>query len=281
MRHEIINQHVSDGKSHQVTVELNEKMAIFRFDQQPEKIVNLELGNNSNEKLELVGPLIIGGIYPNHTAPAAVNPSLKIPPYFYSGMLGHGYVGCIQDVEINGKQVNLTHFATKEGVSGISTDICAPMPDQCDFGNCLNEGVCMEGWNRFYCDCSSTGFNGPICNQPATIANFADGQYLSIKFEPEWISEAEHFSLRFKTTKNDKQSAILLSTVSASPHNNRDTMEISLENGQVKFFVRIGTTETSLVSNEELSVNEWHTIKILREGVRLILQIDSDEPITG
>jgi len=30
------------------------------------------------------------------------------------------------------------------------------------------------------------------------IANFEEGQHMYIKFEPEWISEAEHLSLRFK-----------------------------------------------------------------------------------
>ena len=34
----------------------------------------------------------------------------------------------------------------------------------------------------------------------AMIANFEEGQNMRIKFEPEWISEAEHLSLRFKVT---------------------------------------------------------------------------------
>ena len=163
-RHEITNERVSSGRSHQVSVVLNPMQAIIRFDQSEEKIINFDNANN-NDKLDLVGPLVIGGIYPSHVAPPSANPSLRLPPYFYSGMLGHGFVGCIQDVEVNGHYVNLTHFAALEGVSGISTEICAPMPDQCDLGNCLNEGVCLDGWNRFYCDCSSTGFNGPTCNQ--------------------------------------------------------------------------------------------------------------------
>ena len=82
-----------------------------------------------------------------------------------SGMLGHGYVGCIQDVEVNGQPVNLTHYAALEGVSGVNTEMCSAMPNQCDIGHCMNEGVCLEGWNRFVCDCAATGFNGPICNQ--------------------------------------------------------------------------------------------------------------------
>lgn len=36
-----------------------------------------------------------------------------------------------------------------------------------------------------------------------------------------------------------------------------------------------------MFSNEGLCDNNWHTIKVLREGPRLILQIDNDEPVTG
>lgn len=163
IRHEVVHEHVSSGKSHQISVEINDKYAIFKFDQRPETSIPIEL--SSNDVLDLTGPLIIGGIYPNHTAPPASNPSLRIPPYFYSGMLGHGYVGCVQDVEINGQYVNLTEYAALEGVSGVNTEMCTPMPNQCDIGHCMNDGICMEGWNRFVCDCSATGFNGPICNQ--------------------------------------------------------------------------------------------------------------------
>lgn len=163
IRHEVVHEHVSSGKPHQISVEINENYALFKFDQRPE--TSIKLSNVPNEALELTGPLIIGGIHPSHIMAAGASPSVKIPPYFYSGMLGKGFVGCIQDVEVNGQFVNLTHYALMEAVSGVNTDMCTAMPNQCEIGNCMNDGVCLEGWNRFYCDCSATGFNGPICNQ--------------------------------------------------------------------------------------------------------------------
>lgn len=36
-----------------------------------------------------------------------------------------------------------------------------------------------------------------------------------------------------------------------------------------------------MFSNEALCDDKWHTIKVLREGTRLILQVDNDEPATG
>ena len=161
IRHEIANQQVSNGKSHQVIVELNQQYAIFKFDQNPE--TTIRISSYDTNILRLTAPLIIGGIYPNHSSLYQI--SSRIPDQFYSVMHGNGFVGCILHLEINEQKINLTNFAIKEDVRGVNFDICSPMPNQCDIGQCLNEGLCIEGWNRFECDCSSTGFNGPICNQ--------------------------------------------------------------------------------------------------------------------
>ena len=36
-----------------------------------------------------------------------------------------------------------------------------------------------------------------------------------------------------------------------------------------------------MASNEGMCDNNWHTIKVMREGPRIILQIDNDMPSTG
>jgi hypothetical protein len=95
-----------------------------------------------------------------------------------------------------------------------------------------------------------------------------------------------------------------LSTYSAFA---KDTMEISLENSLIKLFIRIGNSEAvrilivfifenffnkrliyfhltqlkTMVSSEGFNDGKWHTIKVIREGARLILQVDYDEPATG
>jgi neurexin len=170
-RHEVVHEHVSSGRSHQLTVDFDDKYVTFKFDQQAETMLKID---SFDGRLDLDGPLVIGGVYPKHRAKTLSNPSTSIPPYFYSGMLNHGYVGCIQDVVINNQYVNLTYFANSEQVSGISRDSCNPMPNQCETETeqCLNGGTCLDGWNRFICDCSSTGFNGPICNQRMFILFF-------------------------------------------------------------------------------------------------------------
>jgi hypothetical protein len=47
--------------------------------------------------------------------------------------------------------------------SGSIRSSCHKMPDQCHDRPCMHGGNCTEGWNRYVCDCSQTGFSGPAC----------------------------------------------------------------------------------------------------------------------
>ena len=166
LRYEVVHEHVSSGKSHQIQIDFNGNFVTLKFDQKPANTIKIDSGNGL---LELEEPLVIGGILPNHSGSSFSNPSKHLPPYFLSGILKHGYVGCIHDIIVNGEIINLAYSAKLESVSGISTDMCSAMPNQCNIGHCMNDGVCLEGWNRFICDCSSTGFNGPVCSQRKTL----------------------------------------------------------------------------------------------------------------
>ncbi|RMZ95079.1 neurexin-1a-like isoform X4, partial [Brachionus plicatilis] len=111
----------------------------------------------------------------------------------------------------------------------------------------------------------------------ATIANFENDQNIRIIFEPEWASEAEHISLRFKTERH--ADSVLLSTYSKY---SKDRIELALENTHIILYMKIGDSECILKSiRYSLCDNEWHTVKISREGNRVILQVDNDEPATS
>jgi hypothetical protein len=99
---------------------------------------------------------------------------------------------------------------------------------------------------------------------------------MRIKFKPEWTSEAEHLSFRFKTSL--KTDTVLLSTYSS---HSKDFMEFSLDNSKVKLVIKIGLNEIVLYSQSDLNDNQWHTVVLIREGIRTILQVDGHEPATG
>ncbi len=158
VRAEIADVDVSDGKPHQVSVQIGQDFATLRFDEKHEKTLRLERG----EGLNVAGPMVIGGIATSHRS-GLIAP---LPPYFFSGLLGHGFVGCVQDVSVNGEFVNMTEAAVVNKAVGVAFGTCAAgTGGECELGQCVNEGVCVEGWNRLTCDCSATGFNGPVCSQ--------------------------------------------------------------------------------------------------------------------
>jgi hypothetical protein len=37
----------------------------------------------------------------------------------------------------------------------------------------------------------------------------------------------------------------------------------------------------TMFSSEDLCDDEWHTVKLMREGPRVVLQVDNDVPTTG
>jgi len=163
VRFEVVEVEVADGKPHQVLVKIGQDFVTLRFDERQEKTLRIEKTDVAG--LSLIGPLVIGGIAKSHRT----NLAAKLPPYFFSGMLSHGFVGCVQDVSVNGDFVNLTESALGARMDGLIFGACSAENGRCEMSQCMNEGVCVEGWNRFTCDCSATGFNGPMCNQRRTF----------------------------------------------------------------------------------------------------------------
>lgn len=106
-------------------------------------------------QLDLEGPLFVGALAPSDQGPA-------VPSEVWTAKLNYGYVGCLRQLVVNGKTVDLAAQA-REQDSGSLRPSCHTSPSQCDSQPCLNGGLCSEGWNRFVCDCTRTGFTGPVC----------------------------------------------------------------------------------------------------------------------
>lgn len=43
----------------------------------------------------------------------------------------------------------------------------------CQEDSCSNQGVCLQQWEGFSCDCSMTSFGGPLCNDRESISSLA------------------------------------------------------------------------------------------------------------
>lgn len=80
-------------------------------------------------------------------------------------MLNYGYVGCVRDLFIDGRSKDIRQIAQSQNMTGIKSSCNKLTGKQCDSNPCKNNGVCKEGWNRFICDCTGTGYWDSSCEK--------------------------------------------------------------------------------------------------------------------
>ncbi len=146
---------VNDGLPHSVALHLedNQKRGRIQLDGHTERF---RLRGKS-ETLDLKGALYVGGMSTRHG-------NRTLPREVWTAVLGHGFVGCLEDLEVNDESVDLFELARAQDVIGIG-HYCHSQPPQCDSYPCAHNGQCSEGWNRYICDCSGTSYTGDQCQQ--------------------------------------------------------------------------------------------------------------------
>ncbi|KNC30666.1 hypothetical protein FF38_11756 [Lucilia cuprina] len=226
--------------------------------------------------LELDGHMYVGG-----TGPAYSNANW--PPAIWTATLRQGFVGCLRDLVLSGKAIDIAAFARLQD-SGNSLFAIASVKPSCHVqanvcaGNpCLNGGSCMEGWNRPICDCTATLYYGPTCGRESGTLAFNGTQHMTV-----WLgngqgtkTQTEELLLRFKTAR---PTGLLLMTSAES--NSPDRLEIALVAGRIRASVRLSDREKNLLAGQSvLNDNNWHTIRFSRRASNLRLQVDGAPPV--
>lgn len=183
-------------------------------------------------QLELDSPMFVGGVGP----PYAAN---NIPAALWTGTLRQGFVGCLRDLVLNGKPVDIAAYARQQDSAAVKPS-CHIQANQCQPNPCQNGGSCSEGWNRPLCDCSATLYTGPTCGRESATLAFNGTQHMTV-----WIggtlgirTQTEELVLRFKTSR-PVGLLLLTSAETTSP----DRLEIALVAGRVRASVRLGDRE--------------------------------------
>ncbi|XP_076166768.1 neurexin 1 isoform X2 [Ptiloglossa arizonensis] len=216
-------------------------------------------------QLDLDGLLYIGGV----GAPFA---PLTVPPVLWTGALRQGYVGCLRDLVINSQSIDIAGYAQQQD-SGAVRPACHSQPPYCPSQPCLHGGHCLEGWNRFHCDCTGTPFTGPICGKDASTLHLNGTQQMTALMPEDSKTQVEEMIVRFKTTR---PRGLLIST---SLENSPDRLQIYLEEGKAKMLIHIGDKEKALVAGQGLNDDMWHTLRFSRRASSLKFQIDDETPV--
>ncbi|XP_036592617.1 neurexin-3-like [Trichosurus vulpecula] len=114
--------------------------------------------SGESEILDLEGDMYLGGLPENRAG-------LILPTELWTAMLNYGYVGCIRDLFIDGRSKNIRQLAEVQNAAGVKSSCSRLSTKQCDSYPCKNNAVCKDGWNRFICDCTGTGYWGRTCER--------------------------------------------------------------------------------------------------------------------
>ncbi|XP_047673414.1 neurexin 1a isoform X10 [Tachysurus fulvidraco] len=230
-----------------------------------------------SEILDLDDTLYLGGL-PEDRA------GLVFPTEVWTALLNYGYVGCVRDLFMDGQSKDIRRIAENQRSVGVKPSCSKEPPKQCLSNPCLNSGSCREGWNRYVCDCSGTGYLGRSCERDATILSYDGSKFMKIKLPVVMHTEAEDVSLRFRS---QRAYGVLMATTS---RNSADTLRLELDGGRVRLTVnldciRINCTTSkgpeTIFAGQNLNDNEWHTVRVVRRGKGLKLTVDDLQPAEG
>ncbi|KAH8306323.1 hypothetical protein KR018_007569 [Drosophila ironensis] len=221
--------------------------------------------------LELDGHMYLGGVGPAYN-------SVAWPAAIWTATLRQGFVGCLRDLQLSGKAIDIAAFARVQDSASVKPS-CHVQSNVCNGNPCLNGGTCLEGWNRPICDCSATLYGGPTCGRELATLAFNGSQHMTI-----WLgngqgtkTQTEELVIRFKTSR---PAGLLLLTSAES--NSPDRLEIALVAGRVRASVRLSDREKNLLAGQSvLNDNNWHTIRFSRRASNLRLQVDGAPPVRG
>ncbi|XP_029315766.1 neurexin 3a isoform X2 [Cottoperca gobio] len=228
--------------------------------------------SGESEILDLEGDMYLGGLPNDRT-------NLILPTELWTAMLNYGYVGCIRDLFIDGRSKDIRQIAEAQNGAGIKPSCNKQPGKQCESYPCKNRGVCKEGWNRFICDCTGTGFWSRTCEREASILSYDGSMYMKVVMPTIMHTEAEDVSLRFRS---QRAYGLLMATTS---RDSADTLRLELDGGRVKLTVNLDCIRINcnsskgpetLYAGQKLNDNEWHTVRVVRRGKTYKLTVDDD-----
>ncbi|XP_012978985.1 neurexin 3 isoform X16 [Mesocricetus auratus] len=228
--------------------------------------------SGESEILDLEGDMYLGGLPENRAG-------LILPTELWTAMLNYGYVGCIRDLFIDGRSKNIRQLAEMQNAAGVKSSCSRMSAKQCDSYPCKNNAVCKDGWNRFICDCTGTGYWGRTCEREASILSYDGSMYMKVIMPMVMHTEAEDVSFRFMS---QRAYGLLVATTSKD---SADTLRLELDGGRVKLMVNLDCIRINcnsskgpetLYAGQKLNDNEWHTVRVVRRGKSLKLTVDDD-----
>ncbi|KAG8450966.1 hypothetical protein GDO86_003300 [Hymenochirus boettgeri] len=193
--------------------------------------------SGSKKSLDLTGPFLLGGI--------------PILPEGFPVTHQH-FVGCMKDLVINNKAVDLEDFIANNG----TTPGCQAKKNECEGNRCKHGGTCVNHWNGYSCECA-LGYGGKNCEQEMLfpLRFLGDGivwwEKVILPLSVPW-----HLSLMFRTRQAE---SILLH---AHGKNYSVTLQMSEGAPLLSLYSPAGLLSSLHLHHMKLNDGVWHHIAV-------------------
>uniref|UniRef100_I3KIJ1 Heparan sulfate proteoglycan 2 n=1 Tax=Oreochromis niloticus TaxID=8128 RepID=I3KIJ1_ORENI len=294
---------VSLGQWHRVVAERNMRDGHLRVDQGP---VERKTSPGKAQGLNIQTLMYIGGV-----------PNMDILPK--PANVSDMFEGCIGEVSINNKKVDLSYSFTESRSISKCVD-----SSPCDRRPCLNGGHCMSSAEYEYQCLCKDGFegerceivkdacysnlhcqNGGICINSQCVctpgytglnceevlsdspyqyaAHFNNNGYIALPksiFPRSAHDSPETIEMEINTSSSD--GLILWQGVEPGEHGKRkDFISLGLQNGHLVFSYQLGSGEAQILSERSINDGRWHKITAVRTGKVGYIQIDGGAKKAG
>ncbi|KAI4574885.1 hypothetical protein MJG53_002825 [Ovis ammon polii x Ovis aries] len=248
---------LNDNQWHYVRAERNLKETSLQVDNLPR--MTRETSEEGHFRLQLNSQLFVGG----------------------TSSRQKGFLGCIRSLHLNGQKLDLEERAK------VTSGVRPGCPGHCSsYGSiCHNGGKCVEKHSGYFCDCTSSPYEGPFCKNEVS-AVFEAGTSVTYMFQ-EPYPVTKNVSLSSSAIYADaalSKENIALSFVTAQApslllyiNSSQDFLAVLLcKNGSLQVRSQLNKEETHVftINTENFANRRLHHLKINREGRGLTIQMD-------
>ena len=75
-----------------------------------------------------------------------------------------GFVGCVYNLRIDSHRITVKNLKKSGKYTNINLRNTCRLQNRCQPNPCKNGGICTQTWDRFYCNCKYTVFEGERCD---------------------------------------------------------------------------------------------------------------------